>query len=393
MRFSTIMIDKLRRYIENLRVYLTSTETRPPATSVTANTLSDDIMTDGLIDNPEALQSNYIPPNFTDREKEQTALTETFLNTADATLGNLHIQGQRGSGKTHLTRKALSQLPDGVNTSYIPCTQHNTQYKALKQLYSAISGEEIESGHHTSELQRRIQKQTTHVPTVVVLDDIEFLFLNAGNDLLYYLSRLGENISVITTSSERADLYSKLEERTYSSLQPQSMVLEPYEPKQVYRILADRARAALKPQSLHRDVLIYISSRTRNISLGLQWLQAGAEKTTNSITTETIEKVQSTARRRYVDNLLRDFTTHHELLFQALVELTTENEHETTVQTGAVYERYEDLCNAYSEKSLSDRRISDFITHLERLNLIESDYHYGGRKGKTREIQLTVLPR
>ena len=350
-------------------------------------------MTDSLINNPEALQSNYIPPNFTDREKEQTALTETFLSAADGALRNLHVQGQRGSGKTHLAREALSQLPDKISTSYIACTQHDTQYKALKQLYSAISGKEIESGYHTSELQRRIQKQTRHDPTVVILDDIEFLLLNAGNDLLYYLSRLGENISVITISSEKTDLYSKLEERTYSSLQPQTMALESYEPKQVYRILADRARAALKPQSLHRNVLTYISSRTQNISLGLQWLQASAEKATDSVTVDAVERGQSTARRRYVDSLLEDFNPHHELLFQALVELTTENEHEKTIQTGAVYGRYEDLCNAYSEKSLSDRRISDFITHLELLNLIESDYHYGGRKGKTREIQLTVLPR
>jgi orc1/cdc6 family replication initiation protein len=347
-------------------------------------------MKDDLIDNPEALQPDYIPPEFVDRNRERTGLARAFSDIADGTLGNLHISGPHGTGKTHLTHETLEELPSKINSPHISCTQHDTQYKALKQLYSAVTGEDVESGHHTSKLQRQIKKRTTHVPTIVVLDDIEFLLLNDGNDLLYYLSRLGKNISVVTISSNQTDLHSELEERTYSSLQPQSIAFDSYDAKQAYQILADRARTALTPQSLHRDALTYISSRTRNISLGLHWLQTAAERATNSITVDTIKEVQSTARRRYVDHLLDDFTPHHELLFQAMTELTTENKAETTLQTGAVYDRYQDLCETYDEEKLSTRRLGDFLKQLEQLDLIDADYRYGGQKGKTREIQLNI---
>jgi cell division control protein 6 len=307
-------------------------------------------MTDNLIQNPEPLQSDYLPPEFVGRDREQSGLTKAFSDIADGSLGNLHISGPPGTGKTHLTHSILEKLPDKANISYISCRQHDTQYKALKQLYSPVSGKDVESGYHTSALQRRIEKQTTHLPTVIALDDIEFLLLNDGNDLLYYLSRLGENISTVTITSDQTDLQSKLEERTYSSLQPQRIVFKPYEAKQVYRILANRARTALRPQSLHRDVLTYISSRTRNVTLSLHWLRAATEKAADPITVDTVKQVQSTARRRYVDNLFNNFTPHHELLFQAIVELTTENNHETCLRTGSVYNRYKDLCGTYNEE-------------------------------------------
>ena len=221
-----------------------------------------------------------------------------------------------------------------------------------------------------------------------MLDEIDFLLLNDGSDLLYYLSRLegNGNTWIVTISSNQTELHSELEERTYSSLQPQSMVFEPYDPEQVYRILAERARSALKPQSLHREALTYISSRTRSIGVGLRWLRTAAERVDDSITVETVEKTQPVARRRYVDSQLDSFTPHHKLLFQSLIELTAENGDETAIQTGTVYGRYEDLCETYGEDELSSRRIGDLLKQPELLDLIDADYHYGGRKGKTREL-------
>ena len=223
-----------------------------------------------------------------------------------------------------------------------------------------------------------------------MLDEIDFLLLNDGNDLLYYVSRFDEsgNTSIVAISSNQTELHSELEERTYSSLQPQNMVFEPYDPEQVYRIPAERARNALKPQSLQREALTYISSRTWSISVGLRWLRTAAERVDDSITVETVEKTQPTARRRYVDSQLDSFTSHHKLLFQSLMELTAENGDETAIQTGTVYGRYEDLCETYGEDELSSRRIGDFLKQLELLGLIDADYHYGGQKGKTRELEV-----
>jgi orc1/cdc6 family replication initiation protein len=341
-----------------------------------------------LIRNPAPLKSDYQPSQFPERDREKTALTEFFTDPTETHLRNLHVHGPWGSGKTHLLRHVLDELPERVNVCYVSCARNDTQYKALQQLCSKITEETVGDGYHTSELQRRIEKRTGQVPTVIVLDEIDFLLLNDGSDLLYYLSRLEGNTGIVAVSSNQTELQSELEERTYSSLQPQNMVFKPYNGEQVYRILAERARSALKPQSLHRDALTYISSRTRNVSVGLRWLRTAAERVENSITVETVEETQPVARRRYVDSQLNEFTPHHELLFQALVELTAESGDNTTIQTGTVYGRYEDLCDTYGEDELSSRRIGDFLKQFELLDLVDADYHYGGQKGKTRELEV-----
>ena len=56
------------------------------------------------------------------------------------------------------------------------------------------------------------------------------------------------------------------------------------------------------------------------------------------------------------------------------------------MRTGDIHLKYRELCQTYNENSLTDRRTSDYFKQLEQLNLITSEYHYGGSKGKTREI-------
>jgi len=148
----------------------------------------------------------------------------------------------------------------------------------LKQILEELGRESVKNGHHTSELQRRLQKQIDVLETIIVLDDLDFLLLNDADDLLYFISRLDADLGLVLVTAHHADLNQHLEERTYSTLQPQRVDLNPYTEKQAYEILADRAEKALKPQSLHREALNHIVSRTQNLRLALTWLRAAAEK-------------------------------------------------------------------------------------------------------------------
>jgi len=334
----------------------------------------------------EPLQPEYIPPKFVDRDTTGTALSNLL---AEDSSRNIHLQGPRGTGKTHLALSNLNQLSNDVNSCYVDCTGADTQYKALKQIYKSTTEEEISSGHHTSDLQRKIEKRTSAIQTVIVLDEIDFLLLNDGDSLLYYLSRTNNaQINVVTISSQINDLQKQVEERTYSSLQPYPLTIEPYNAEEIFQILVKRARQALKPQSLQRQALTYIASTTQNTRLGLQWLKTAARKAENVITETQVQEVQKKAFERYTAQLLDQFTQHHQTLYQAITELDEEKQGRDTVRAGEIYQRYQQLTQTYDEESLSNRRISDYLKHLELLNLIQAEYHYGGRKGKTREITL-----
>jgi len=336
----------------------------------------------------EPLQPEYIPSKFVDRDEKGTALSNLL---AEDSSRNIHLQGPRGTGKTHLALSNLNQLSNDVNSCYVDCTGADTQYKALKQIYKSTTEEEISSGHHTSDLQRKIEKRTSAIQTVIVLDEIDFLLLNDGDSLLYYLSRTNNTqINVVTISSQITDPQKRVEERTYSSLQPYPLTIEPYNREEIFQILVKRAQQALKPQSLQRQALTYIASTTQNTRLGLQWLKTAAKQTSNNIITETqVQEVQDEAFERYTAQFLDQFTSHHQTLYQAITELDEEKQGRDTVRAGEIYQRYQQLTQTYDEEStLSNRRISDYLKQLEQLNLIQAEYHYGGRKGKTREITL-----
>lgn len=343
-------------------------------------------MTDNVLVDPAPLSPQYLPAEFVDREDEQAVLTSNFSEVSNGFNSNLHLHGPRGTGKTHTALKILQNLPDKVTTAFIPSTIYDTEYKALQELGEQIFEETIQEGYHTSKLQRRIEERTQTGRTVVVLDEIDFLLMNDGDDLLYYLSRLkSQKFSVITISAHYQDLQKRVEERTYSSLQPQRIGFEPYSAEQIFQILLSRARKALKPRSLQRSALTYIASTTPNIQIGLTWLRQAAQKAESAITESVVREVKQDAYQSYVNYLLKDFTPHHHLIYETITQLSEDNE---LLQTGEIYTGYKDICKKTKQDPLSNRRISDYLKHLELLDLITADYHYGGSKGKTRDIRL-----
>lgn len=344
-----------------------------------------------LIQNSAPLQANYIPASFVDREDTLPALREFFTEARESGLTDLIVQGPRGVGKTHMIRRQLHELEDSVATCYIPCTRFNTQYKVLSQIYEQLLRESSEEGHHTASLQRQIDERIGGLPTIIVLDEIDFLLLNDGNDLLYFLSRIEdrESLSLVLISNDQSSIEDRVEERTLSSLYPETITLEPYSSEEIFEILASRAQKSLTPRSLHTGVLDHISSSTENVGFALCWLRTVAGSVDEVISTVDVVQHYLEARETYTQRLLSDFTKHHQLLYRAVADL--DEEEENGIRTGEIYQRYRKLCTTESTNPLSNRRLSDFLKELELHGLVEADYYYGGEKGKTREIQLQRL--
>lgn len=324
-----------------------------------------------VIEDPEPLKHEYVPEEVIGRKSE--------LENLDSSQ-NLHLHGPRGTGKTLLARKLLEEL-DGQKC-FISCLEHNTQYKILQELMAQLS-EDIGTGYHTSELQRKFEEHTEVLDVTVVLDELDLLLLNDGDDLLYFLSRLDTLSKIITVSANTTELRENLEPRTYSTLRPRRIHCEPYTGEEIYRMITDRASKSLEKRSLHRNAATYIASKTQNAELAITWLKQAAEDADQAITEQTVQNTKEEAFTAYVERRLEKLTQHHRQIYRIIQE----SGRDSTVNTGELYRRYQEISDEQGLETVSNRRISDYLKQLEQLNLVESEYHYGGPKGKTREIR------
>ena len=322
------------------------------------------------------------PPTIRHRDEEQAR-----LHTAMTDLGSQHlyVHGPRGVGKTLLVRDALAASTT-ANTYYVSCIQNDTQYKVLQRLCDRAVDEDINPGYHTAQLQQRLAAHLRNAPTIIVLDDLPFLLANDGNDLLYFLSRLERYTPLcIVGIATQSSLLTTLDERTYSSLRPQHLAITPYTGDEVVQILGHRIEAALPPGTVTSAALEHLAATTSNLTLGLHWLTSAAMQAAE-ITVGVLQTMQEDAVQRYRNALLNEFTWHHTVLLDVIDQATVEA---PTVTTGTVYDHYREYCRTAGNDPLTARRISDYLTQLELLNLIDVTHYYGGERGKTREIRPT----
>lgn len=323
------------------------------------------------------------------RESEKTILTSIG---GKFDWRHLYIPGPYGSGKTLLARRALETYPDSVDTYYISCLTHNTQYKVLSRLYALLTGDTINPGYHTAQLHDFVAQRLKQGTMIIVLDDIDFLLLNDGNDLLYFLSRFGNHadLHIVGISANHATLSDVLDERTYSSLHPRYLPIDSYTAAQASEILTQRLQDTPLRVDIDPRAITTITERTTNIRLGLHWLAQAVEATSDgdTITADRVIGVQQDATNEYRAALLEDLTPHHTMLLEVITHLTGNG---TTATTGTIYDRYTRRCRAAGTNYLTLRRVSDFLTQLELLHLITVTHHDGGKHGKTREIQVIPL--
>jgi len=118
---------------------------------------------DNVISDPQPLKPEYAPKNLIDRKEEKAVLTEAFSGITDYAGQNLYLHGPNGTGKTVLAEKTLSDLPSSTPSSYIDCKLHNTQYKALKNIYRTYRGKRNRSPYlRTTEEGRRQGLRSEH---------------------------------------------------------------------------------------------------------------------------------------------------------------------------------------------------------------------------------------
>jgi archaeal cell division control protein 6 len=215
----------------------------------------------------ETLDPSFVPPRLVRREAELTLLGKRYREgLAKGLAYHALVTGGVGSGKTALVRRLgldlertgrLGDLP--VRVPYVNCWRRASDRTVMLDLLRSVKVSLPDRGYSLSEMldvfEQGIRRNPQHL--VIILDEAAAL-VKQETKLVYLLSRSREvelgSISLVLVASE--DLFRYLDAPSRSSFGvTHRLSLAPYDRDALTDILEERAKLALRPGSVDRDVL------------------------------------------------------------------------------------------------------------------------------------------
>jgi len=235
---------------------------------------------------------------------------------------------------------------------------------------------------------------------VIMLDEIDKLVEKSGDDTLYNLSRMNSEldnsrVSIIGISND-LKFTDFLDPRVKSSLGEEEIVFPPYDANQLRDILQHRADVAFKEDSLSEDVIplcaAFAAQEHGDARRALDLLRTAGELAerdqTGKITEDHVRQAQDKIELDRVVEVVRTLPTQSKLVLFAIMVLEQHGVH--NVNTGEVYNIYKRLCDEIDADVLTQRRVTDLISELDMLGIVNAVVVSKGRYGRTKEISLSV---
>ncbi len=383
---------------------------------VTSNNLSialdrvfSQVLKSSIFINREVLRPDYIPDELPHREEQITKLGSILASSLRGYRpSNVFIYGLTGTGKTVVTKYVIKKLYNkaieigmDIIQCYINTRQDNTTYRVILRLAECVGLRLPFTGISTAEAYRRFLRalDSRGGIMIVVLDEIDFLVKRQGDELLYRLTRSGDDlhnskISIIGITNDLR-LVEDLDPRVRSSLGEIEMVFPPYNAIQLEDILKRRAKISFNPNSIDEGVISFCAALAArehgDARRALDLLRVAGEiaerEGSTIVTREHVHKALKEIEKDRASEVIMTMPLHSKLVLLSILYLTR-NGNKTT--TGDVYTYYKSLCSKIGIESVTQRRISDIIGELDMAGIITARVISRGRYGKTRIISLAV---
>ena len=235
---------------------------------------------------------------------------------------------------------------------------------------------------------------------VIMLDEIDKLVEKSGDDTLYNLSRMNNElansrISIMGISND-LKFTDFLDPRVKSSLGEEEIVFPPYDATQLGDILQHRAETAFKPDSLTDDVIplcsAFAAQEHGDARRALDLLRTAgelAERGQADIVEEGhVRKAQDKIELDRVVEVVRTLPTQSKIVLYSIILL--EQNGVENINTGEVFNIYKRLCEEIDADVLTQRRVTDLISELDMLGIVNAVVVSKGRYGRTKEMSLSV---
>ena len=235
---------------------------------------------------------------------------------------------------------------------------------------------------------------------VIMLDEIDKLVEKSGDDTLYNLSRMNSEltnsrISIMGISND-LKFTDFLDPRVKSSLGEEEIVFPPYDATQLRDILQHRADVAFKSEALTSDVIplcaAFAAQEHGDARRALDLLRTAGElaerSQSDSIEETHVRQAQDKIELDRVVEVVRTLPTQSKIVLFSIILLEKNGVH--NINTGEVFNIYKRLCEEIDADVLTQRRVTDLISELDMLGIVNAVVVSKGRYGRTKEMNLSV---
>lgn len=365
--------------------------------------------------NREALDPSFIPDKLPHRDAE---IEQIAGLTACALKGdvppNFLCYGMTGTGKTATIRYVSQKLAQHCDSNppwwiYINCNVVSTPYRVLAHIYNTISGKEkipptgLPKDIIFKKLLGLLDLYINTNVCFLVLDEIDILIeKKGGNEILYDLTRLNENLDVCRANvigiSNKLKFKEYLDPRVKSSLGQEELVFHPYNANELSDILENRAKVAFQEGVINEGVIKLcagLAAKEHGDSRkALQLLRKAGENSERNqrafISESDVNKAQQDIEKDNVVEYILGMPLQSQLTLTAIY-LMRKYSKENIITSGDIYEIHLELTNKLTNtKLLTKRRISDYINELALAGIITATTRSMGHYGRTKIITLDI---
>jgi len=365
----------------------------------------------------EILRHTYNPKTLPHRQPQINDIAGILAPALNnETPSNILIYGKTGTGKTASVKHIGIELENASGLTdtncrvvHLNCEVIDTQYRVLAQIANCLDDADRGSSDSArsnipmtgwptdqvyAELKNRLEMHGG--ASIIVLDEIDNLVKKSGDETLYNLTRINTDLkhsklSIIGISNDLR-FTDFLDPRVLSSLSEEEIVFPPYNAPQLCDILHQRADMAFSDGALEDGVIPLCAALAaqehgdarRALDLlrvsGEVADRSGADQVTERHVRMAQEKIETDSMVECISTL----PTQSKAILYAMVLL--EDAGRRIFTSGEVSLVYREIARALDLDVLTHRRITDLISELGMLGVINTRVVSRGRYGRTKEM-------
>ncbi len=358
------------------------------------------------------LSFDYVPQKLVHREAQMKRLITLYRPVVESNLSqNAVLIGSVGTGKTATAKRFCMDLKDyaekqqkAIDWVLVNCRQRNSESSAVLHIVNHFQPNFPDRGFSITEMLRILRKdlEKRKVHLVIVLDEADMLLKKAGPDIIYKLTRFGEEgveskelVSLILISQK--NVFDMLDAASTSTFKRTNLIeFGKYTLEELRDIVSQRAALALKEDAIDNDaidIIAEVSSEWGDARFAIEILEKAGmlsdEEGAGLINVEHVRAAKAEAYSSITESKLKGLDRHQKLTLLAIAKASKGKAY---ITTGEAESAYKVACEEFGEKPRAHTAFWGLLKDLDMLGVVSAKKSGPGISGKTTVITLLDIP-